>query len=565
MQRKKRDKLRIVTISSLILALIVSCFARSNKAVHEDFLNCMSTKASFLNRTSVQLQKYVHSQNSSDYKILLRYGEKNPRWINTSSASPLVVITPNDEFQIQHTILCSQNFDLQVRIKSGGHDYEGLSYRCQTPFVLIDLYKMKRIKIDLKRETAWIQTGVTLGQLYYEIANKSNVHAFPGGLYPSVGSGGLISGGGFGTLVRKYGLAADNVIDARVMDVNGRILDRKTMGEDFFWAIRGGGGSSFGVILEWKIKLVRVPESVTAFTVWRKHSPKSIKLVQRWQKRVNKFPEDLFMRIYFQNPEPIIPGGKRIIQVSFQGLYLGTADKLIEWLHHNFPEFELNLEDCSKGRVVKKGCKQRPCILKECFEFPWIKSALFFAGRDPTKEPLEYLVKPNLPATNNFMKAKSDFVTTPIPAEAWTIVKKLFLEEDRPLILLDAWGGKMNRISESEIPFPHRKGNLYKIEYMVFWNRNDEEESKKHIEWMRRIYSEMEPFVSKSPRASYLNYRDIDLGMNSQDYDYYISSSSWGEKYFKDNFHRLALVKAKVDPHNFFRFEQSIPPLHQEL
>ncbi|MFS7924817.1 putative tetrahydroberberine oxidase [Helianthus anomalus] len=55
------------------------------------------------------------------------------------------------------------------------------------------------------------------------------------------------------------------------------------MGEDLFWAIRGGGGSSFGIILSWKIKLVPVPETVTVFAVDRTLEQNLTKIIYKWQ------------------------------------------------------------------------------------------------------------------------------------------------------------------------------------------------------------------------------------------------------------------------------------------
>ncbi|ERM99484.1 hypothetical protein AMTR_s00743p00011410 [Amborella trichopoda] len=72
----------------------------------------------------------------------------------------------------------------------------------------------------------------------------------------------------------------------------------------------------------------------------------------------------------------------------------------------------------------------------------------------------------------------------------------------------------------------------------------------------------MVEFVSEKPRAAYLNYRDLDLGVNGGSGDYE-EARGWGEKYFKGNFRRLAMVKAAVDGEDFFWNEQSIPVLKQ--
>ena len=73
----------------------------------------------------------------------------------------------------------------------------------------------------------------------------------------------------------------------------------------------------------------------------------------------------------------------------------------------------------------------------------------------------------------------------------------------------------------------------------------------------------MAPFVARFPREAYVNYRDLDLGMNRINGSTSIlDASAWGKKYFKNNFNRLVLVKTKVDPDNFFRHEQSIPTLN---
>lgn len=135
--------------------------------------------------------------------------------------------------------------------------------------MLIDLLKLNKVTVDTKSETAWVEGGATLGEVYSAIAQSSPELRFPAGICHTVGSGGHFAGGGLGFLSRKYGLSADNILDALLINGSGEMVDRSAMGEDVFWALRGGGGGSWGVVYAWKIRLVKVPRILTAFKVFR--------------------------------------------------------------------------------------------------------------------------------------------------------------------------------------------------------------------------------------------------------------------------------------------------------
>ncbi|KAF2310740.1 hypothetical protein GH714_016856 [Hevea brasiliensis] len=176
---------------------------KDSSPIHENFIKCMSTQFNAYTRSF----EIIFTPRSSLYSHLLQSSQQNLRWVNsTTSNNPLLIITPFHESEIQAAVLCSKNQGLQVRVRSGGHDYEGLSYLSQTPFIIIDLMNFRSIEVDIADETAWLQSGATLGELYYAIGKESRVHAFPAGLCPTVGVGGHFSGGGFGTLLRNMDL-----------------------------------------------------------------------------------------------------------------------------------------------------------------------------------------------------------------------------------------------------------------------------------------------------------------------------------------------------------------------
>ncbi|XWS61137.1 hypothetical protein CRYUN_Cryun07bG0099700 [Craigia yunnanensis] len=202
-------------------------------------------------------------------------------------------------------------------------------------------------------------------------------------------------------------------------------------------------------------------------------------------------------------------------------------------------------------------------VEEDCIEMSWIESILYFGQIQ--NESLEILLDRNFrtPLNTPSYKVKSDYVKEPIPEIGLrSLLSRLFEEEAEStvIIFIFAYGGIMDEIQETATPFPHRAGNLYKICYNVGWQEEDNINSERHLSWVRRVYSNMSSFVSKSPRATYINYRDLDIGTNNEGNTSYTQASIWGRKYFKNNFDRLVLVKTMIDPENFFRHEQSIPP-----
>ncbi|KAF3450412.1 hypothetical protein FNV43_RR06493 [Rhamnella rubrinervis] len=489
----------------LLLALLqisTSIWPASSASIFDDFAKCVSLNS---NLSDTSLSQAFYTPTNSAFDSVLQSSAQNLRCLEPSVPKPEFIFTPFHDSHVQAAVICSKKLGTYFRVRSGGHDYEGLSYisEIETPFIIVDLAKLRSVDVDIQSNSAWIQTGATIGEVYYRIHQKSKVHGFPAGLCNSLGIGGHITGGAYGSLMRKYGLGADNVVDARIVDANGKILDRSAMGEDLFWAIRGGGGASFGVILWWKINLVPVPETVTVFTVTKTLEQGATKLLHRWQQVVDKLDEDLFIRVLIQ-PEGNVTT-KRTISTSYNSLFLGDANRLLQVAEQSFPELGLTRKDC--------------------IETTWIDSVLYIAGYPSGTKP-EVLLE-GKSAFKNYFKAKSDFVREPIPEAGLEGLWKRLLEEESPLSIWTPYGGKMSKIPESEIPFPHRNGTIFMIQYLSLW-QDEKEDATKHIDWIRKLYNYMGQYVSKLPREAYVNYRDLDLGINNKSSVSFVEASVWG-------------------------------------
>ncbi|KAL8089051.1 hypothetical protein AgCh_038713 [Apium graveolens] len=511
------------------LLLIPLSYVSSAPPDPNAFLQCLARN----NVSDEDTKAIVFSPHNPMFTSVLNSLAKNLRFQTPETPKPVVIVTPKIDSHVQSTIACAKEMKIQLKTRSGGHDYDGRSYTSNETFLILDMFNMKRIDVFPETETAVVEAGATLGEVYYNIWNKSKIHAFPAGVCPTVGAGGHISCGGYGTLIRKYGLTVDNVIDARIVNVNGEILDRKGMGEDLFWAIRGGGGGSFGVILSYTIHLVKVPEVVTTFKIMKTLEENGTDIVYQYQVAVDKMDPDLFIRLLLQ------PGDKTV-KVTLLGEFLGDCNRLVGIMNQEIPQVGFKNTDCMQST--------------------WIKSKLWWANFDNNTAPEALLVR-NSSVT--YGKRKSDYVQTPIPKEGLEAIWKKMLQLGTVGFVFNSYGGKMNEPAATDTPMPHRAGNLYKIQYSTSWSEPGPDADNKYMSNIRSLHEFMTPYVSQHPRGAFLCYRDLDIGTTDNGIKSFDQGMIYGMQYFGPNFDRLVKIKTAVDPENFFRNEQSIPVHHQ--
>ena len=162
------------------------------------------------------------------------------------------------------TIAFARDHDLPLAIRGGGHNGAGLG--TLDDGVVIDLSLLKDIAVDPHARTVRVGGGCTWGEV--DQATGEHGLATPSGIISTTGVGGLTLGGGLGHLTRKCGLTIDNLLEADLVLANGeRVRASADENPDLFWAIRGGGGN-FGVVTSFVFRLHEVGTIFGGPTFW---------------------------------------------------------------------------------------------------------------------------------------------------------------------------------------------------------------------------------------------------------------------------------------------------------
>ena len=406
-------------------------------------------------------------------------------------------------------IIASVNFarksKLLVAVRGAGHNVAG-SAVCDDGIV-IDLSCMKGIRIDPAQRTVRVEPGVTWGDLSHDLQFFGL--AATGGYVSTTGVSGLTLGGGLGWLLRKHGMALDNLLSIDIVTADGQLITADaTQNEDLFWGVRGGGGN-FGIATSFKFK-VHPAGTVLAGLVLHPVS-KGKKALQHWREFSYKSPIELTGGALVFNPPAELPLPEVLHRegiVAMGGVYTGSLDAGEQALR-SLREFGPPTADIFQPMPYSAA--------QTMADFLWPRGFLNYWK-------------------SNFLNELSD--------EAIDTILKFFATAPSPrtVVVVDYVGNSvMSQIADDETAFGHRNFNFNFLVTSLWTNPAD---SEANIQWTREFYDAMKPFMAN---AVYLNY----IGDEGEDR----VKEGYGKKY-----ERLANLKRKYDPDNIFRNNQNITP-----
>jgi FAD binding domain/Berberine and berberine like len=177
---------------------------------------------------------------------------------------PALIARPADSDGVARVVGFARDRDLELAVRGGGHNGAGLG-TCDDG-VVIDLSSIRGVEVDPQARTVRVGGGATWGEV--DRATGEHGLATPSGIISTTGVGGLTLGGGLGHLTRSCGLAIDNLLEAEMVLANGeRVRVSGDENPDLYWAIRGGGGN-FGVVTSFLFRLHEVGTIFGGPTFW---------------------------------------------------------------------------------------------------------------------------------------------------------------------------------------------------------------------------------------------------------------------------------------------------------
>jgi hypothetical protein len=417
---------------------------------------------------------------------------------------PLAIIQCADAADVVQAVNYARENRLLIAVRGGGHSAPGFG-TCDGGLV-IDLSRMRSVHVDPEHRTARVEGGCTRGDV--DRATHAFGLATPGGLISTTGVGGLTTGGGFGYLSRRYGLACDNLISADIATADGQIRTASAERDaDLFWAIRGGGGN-FGIAVWFNFRLHPVTQLYAGPILYRLEQAAEV------------------MRLF----NDFMRNAPREVSAFFAFLMVPPGPPFPESLHGKTVCAIMCActSDVAEAEAVTKPLRDfgPPLLaLPHAMPYPFLQS--LFDGLLP-------------PGLHHYWKA--DFMRE-LTEEA--IAEHVRFGPGIPTVNsavhIYPMDGAIQDVGASETAFAYRDVRYIHI---VAAATPDAASLPLYREWTQHYWAALHPH---SAGGAYVNFLMEEGGER-------VASSYLGNR------ERLAAIKAEYDPRNVFRVNQNIQP-----
>ena len=417
---------------------------------------------------------------------------------------PAVIIRCADVTDVIAAVKAADRENLSVAIRGGGHSVPGFGTADNA--LVVDLGRMKSVRVDPALKTVWAEGGCTWGDFNHA------THAFglatTGGIISTTGIAGLTLGGGIGYLTRGAGLSLDNLVSADVVLADGSFMTASEKNHpDLFWALRGGGGN-FGVVTSFQYKLQPIKDIVGGVMLFEVED--APKVMRAYNDYITNAPRHLgaFFAWQIAPPLPFIPENRYgntfcAMVVCWTGPPDQAAKAIVPFREaaHVVAEFVGPMPYPAMNSMFDG-------LVPPSLQHYW--KAVYV--RDLTDGAIEAHMKfgPKVPVVNSTVHIY------PI-------------------------NGAVHDVAPETTAFGHREAK-YAAVIAGMWP--DPKQNEANIRWVKDYYAALAPY---SERGGYINFAAADdterVGAN-----------------FGSNFDQLRKLKAKYDPSNHFRINQNIIP-----
>ena len=459
---------------------------------------------------------------------------------------PSVIYYCRDAGDVAEALAMARAQGLPVRVRSGGHQHEGM---CSGNRVaIIDLSLINHIRFEDDDNSVWMGPGAKLADVYTAVLGRNRL--FPGGGCGDVRVAGLVQGGGWGLYARQLGLTCDVLTAFRMILADGQPVkvtsSRDDPRQNLFWAVSGGGGGNFGIATDFQFKLAPYNGVITSFTVsW---SDPGI---------VGDFIVDWTSN--FHDADPRLTTFGRLTAVGsgdppalVSGYFLGDEPELKSILPRLLPKTWARANPPQYSRVHEAGAA--PLEGRRVFHHPEYQPG------PPTLTDSSEGVPGGLSSTCDGTpyphKVSSTYPRADIGSGLLTTIvgqlRRSTPETNaRRYLSLHSLGGAVGSTGDRSC-FAFRE-KPFLLQYQAWWlHPNDKPLGDRCMAWVRDFREAMDLWTE----GSFINFPDRDLASSTDTEDGKVALMRY---YYARNLEPLMHIKRIYDPNNFFDFPMSIP------